>query len=269
MDARATDVVADWQARGVLDAIWPRILQKPYAGQPPALLRWLKLHEPDVYARIGAALPAKDYIKYRLTGALSTDPSDISATGLLDLGRRDYAIELLEAYGITEIAHALPPMIASTAPAGQVTAEAARDTGLAQGTPVVGGMFDVNAGALGAGVLAPGQACMIAGTWSVARFRTASQERRSRWMGKQWTIGLSARIAPYSTTRGIRPLCYPIHTIRTAYQSGCSLSASAGMTRDCWGLHRQSRTSPANSGDHWDTNSRMNFYKYCSRKERL
>jgi L-xylulokinase len=167
MDSRASGVVADWQARGVHDTIWPRILQKPYAGQPPALLRWIKLFEPDVYARIGVALLAKDYIKYCLTSALSTDPSDISATGLLDLGRRDYAPELLEAYGIADIAHALPPIIASTAPAGRVTAEAARATGLVQGTPVVGGLFDVNAGALGAGVITPGQACLIAGTWSV------------------------------------------------------------------------------------------------------
>jgi L-xylulokinase len=167
MDARATDVVAEWQARGVLDAIWTRILQTPYAGQPPALLRWLKRHEPLVYDRIGAALLAKDYIKYRLTGALTTDLSDISATGLLDLRRRDYAPELLEAYGIAEIADALPPIVESSAPAGRVTAEAARATGLAQGTPVVGGMFDVNAGALGAGVTTPGQACVIVGTWSV------------------------------------------------------------------------------------------------------
>jgi len=122
MDARATDVVADWQARGVHAAIRPRILQTPYAGQPPALLRWIKQHEPEVYACIGAALLAKDYIKYRLTGAFTTDLSDISATGLLDLRRRDYAPELLEAYGIAEIAHALPPIIESTAPAGQVTA---------------------------------------------------------------------------------------------------------------------------------------------------
>jgi L-xylulokinase len=167
MDTRATGVVADWQARGVLDTIWPRILQTPYAGQPPALLRWLKLHEPALYDRIGAALPAKDYIKYRLTGRQTTDFSDISATGLIDLRRRAYAPELLQAYGIVEIAHALPPIVESSAPAGQVTAEAARATGLAQGTPVIGGMFDVNAGALGAGVIAPGQACMIAGTWSV------------------------------------------------------------------------------------------------------
>jgi L-xylulokinase len=82
MDTRATALVADWQAHGVLDAIGPRILQTSYAGQPPALLRWVKQHEPGVYARIGAALPAKDYIKYRLSGALTTDLSDISATGL-------------------------------------------------------------------------------------------------------------------------------------------------------------------------------------------
>ena len=167
MDTRATAVVADWQARGVFDAIWPRILQTPYAGQPPALLRWVKQHEPEIYARIGAALPAKDYIKYRLTSALTTDYSDVSATGLLDLRRRDYAPELLAAYGIAEIADALPPIIESCALAGRVTAAAARATGLAQGTPVVGGMFDVNAGVLGAGVIAPGQACVIAGTWSV------------------------------------------------------------------------------------------------------
>src|SRR5690242_3651287 len=59
MDSRATGVVADWQARGVFEAIWPRILQQPYAGQPPALLRWVKQHELDVYAQIGAALAAK------------------------------------------------------------------------------------------------------------------------------------------------------------------------------------------------------------------
>jgi L-xylulokinase len=167
MDTRATDVVAGWQARGVLDTIWPSILQTPYAGQPPALLRWLKQREPDVYDRIGAALLVKDYIKYRLTGELTTDLSDISAAGLLDLERRDYTPELLDAYGIAEIAGALPPIIESSAPAGRVTAEAARATGLAQGTPVVGGMCDVNAGALGAGVISPGQACLIAGTWSV------------------------------------------------------------------------------------------------------
>ncbi len=203
MDARATAVVADWQAHGVLDAIWPRILQVPYAGQPPALLRWIKLHEPEVYARIGAALPAKDYIKYRLTGALTTDLSDISATGLLDLARRDYAPELLEAYGIVEIADALPPIVQSSALAGRVTAEAARATGLAQGTSVVGGMFDACAGPLGAGVIDLGQLCITAGTWSVNAFVAAAPTARQHTLFNAIytpTTWLTIDASPTSTT---------------------------------------------------------------------
>jgi len=50
---------------------------------------------------------------------------------------------------------------------GRVTAEAAKATGLAPGTPVVAGVFDVDASALGAGVTEPGQACIIAGSWSI------------------------------------------------------------------------------------------------------
>jgi L-xylulokinase len=167
MDTRALDVVAGWQARGVPAAVWPRILQTPYAGQPPALLHWLKQHEPEVYARIGAVLLVKDYIKYQLTGAATTDLSDMSAAGLIDLRRRGYELALLDAYGIPEVADALPPIVESTAPAGYVSAAAARATGLQAGTPVFGGLFDVDAGALGAGVIAPGQLCITAGTWSV------------------------------------------------------------------------------------------------------
>ena len=48
-----------------------------------------------------------------------------------------------------------------------MTAEAAAVTGLAEGTPVVGGLFDVVASALGSGVSAPGEASLIAGTWSI------------------------------------------------------------------------------------------------------
>jgi L-xylulokinase len=57
---------------------------------------------------------------------------------------------------------------------GQVTAEAAQATGLAEGTPVVGGLFDIDASALGAGVYEPGQACIIAGTWSINEIVSAT-----------------------------------------------------------------------------------------------
>jgi L-xylulokinase len=167
MDTRAVEVVAAWRERGVLEAVWPAILQVPYAGQPPALLRWLKLREPEAYARVGAVLLAKDYIAYRLSGGMSADLSDSGAAGLIDLRTRAYARELLEAFGIAEVAGSLPPLLEGTALVGGVGPDAARATGLLAGTPVVAGLFDVNAGALGAGIILPGQGGVTAGTWSV------------------------------------------------------------------------------------------------------
>jgi L-xylulokinase len=62
---------------------------------------------------------------------------------------------------------ALPPLKHSFEVAGQVTRWAAEETGLAAGTPVVGGVFDVDASAIGCGVVAAGQACIVAGTWGI------------------------------------------------------------------------------------------------------
>jgi L-xylulokinase len=68
---------------------------------------------------------------------------------------------------------ALPTLVQSFDIAGRVTPDAAQATGLAAGTPVVGGLFDVDASALGAGVYRPGQVCIIAGTWSINEIVTA------------------------------------------------------------------------------------------------
>ena len=48
---------------------------------------------------------------------------------------------------------------------GTVTAEAAAATGLAAGTPVAGGMFDIDACGLASGMVDETQLCMIVGTW--------------------------------------------------------------------------------------------------------
>lgn len=166
-DTRAAAVVRSWEQEGLAERLRPRLLQRLWAGQPPALLRWIKQHEPERYRRIGAVLLAKDFLRFCLTGAAGSDPTDLSATGLLDLRARSCAPDLLEQFGIGEVAGALPPLEQSCAVAGRVTAAAARATGLSEGTPVVAGMLDVSACALGAGVIRPGQACVIVGTWSI------------------------------------------------------------------------------------------------------
>lgn len=167
LDTRADAFVTKWNASGEQPRIWQSTYQQLWAAQPPALLAWLKAYEPENYKNIGAILLCKDYIKFCLTGQATTDYSDISASNLFDIRQRNYSDELLKIYGITECREALPLPLESHAIAGKVTANAAKATGLREGTPVVGGLFDVNATALGAGVINPGQACLVAGTWSI------------------------------------------------------------------------------------------------------
>jgi len=168
MDNRASEIIDEWyQPGGVHDKNLPIVMINTYAAQPPALLAWFKRHQPEVWAQIGHAFTCKDYIKLRLTGTVSTDFTDVSGTSLFDSRQRRYSPELLDLYGIRDILPALPQPIASHAIAGRVTREAAAVTGLAEGTPVAGGLFDVDASALGAGVIDEGTLCIIAGTWSI------------------------------------------------------------------------------------------------------
>jgi L-xylulokinase len=167
MDTRAADVVAEWNRRQFHAQIFPYTLQSFWPAQPNALLVWLKQHEPQNYERIGAIFMIKDYIKYRLTGEISGDYTDMSAANLMDVRRQCYSRELMTLYGLSEVYGALPPLIHGSQVTGRVTAAAAQETGLAVGTPVVSGLFDVDASAVGCGAVNVNQACIVMGSWSI------------------------------------------------------------------------------------------------------
>ena len=59
------------------------------------MLVWLKKNEPQNYERLGAILMVKDYIKYRLTGEITGDYTDMSATSLMDVRNKCYSRELM------------------------------------------------------------------------------------------------------------------------------------------------------------------------------
>ncbi|MDB4900662.1 MAG: xylulokinase, partial [Gemmatimonadetes bacterium] len=123
---------------------------------------WLRRHEPDAFARLATVLLPKDYIRYRLTGVLATDPSDASATLMYDTARLRWSEEILSAVGLTT---AIVPDVGGSAEVlGRVTPEAATISGLSAGTPVVGGGADNACGAAGVGVLAAGEVVSSWGT---------------------------------------------------------------------------------------------------------
>ena len=167
MDSRASEILTEWNERDLHSKVFPFTIQSFWPAQPNALLAWMKENEPQNFERIGAILMVKDYIKYRLTGEISSDFTDMSATSLMDVRNKCYSRELLAMYDLTEVFEALPPLKNSFQVAGQVTSTAAEETGLRAGTPVVGGVFDVDASAIGCGAVNPGQACIVAGTWGI------------------------------------------------------------------------------------------------------
>ncbi|MFL4910646.1 xylulokinase [Streptomyces sp. MMS24-I2-30] len=110
---------------------------------------WVRDNEPDAFARTRHVVLAKDYVAYLLTGALVTDPSDASSTNAYDQSTGAWSREILDAASIP--VGLLPEIVPSTTVIGTVTAEAAGQTGLLAGTPVVIGGGDGPMGALGAG----------------------------------------------------------------------------------------------------------------------
>jgi xylulokinase len=132
------------------------------AGFTAPKLLWVREHEPDVYARIATVLLPKDYINFRLTGQVATDYSDASGTLLFDVANRRWSDEMLIACAISR--EILPDALPSTAVVGQITAEAARITGLAAGTPVISGGADNACAAVGAGIIAAGDVLTSLGT---------------------------------------------------------------------------------------------------------
>jgi xylulokinase len=126
---------------------------------------WVREHEPAIYAQVAHILLPKDYIRYRLSGEFATDMSDASGTSLLDIRRRHWSVEMLEALEIP--AHWLPPCHEGPQVTGEISPVAAEETGLRAGTPIVGGGGDQAAQAVGVGAVNPGIVALTLGTSGV------------------------------------------------------------------------------------------------------
>lgn len=122
---------------------------------------WSMEHD-GLGGKLQKAVNCKDYIVFRLTGALGTDYSDASGTGAFDLHTFNWSGEILEAAGVPE--SVMPEVHASTDLAGRITETAARETGLKAGTPVFCGCGDGTAASVGTGISRVGEGYISLGT---------------------------------------------------------------------------------------------------------
>jgi len=203
-DSRGIREAAELVADGTADSIFAE------AGDwvsitAPARLRWLARNRPDVLERIGGIGMLSDWIAGRLSGVLVTEPSCGSSSGMFTLAGRTWSPAIAKACGISP--DVLPPVVDPGTVIGAVTRQAAGQTGLAAGTPVVAGGADTQLGLVGAGVRA-GEFAVLAGTfWQHAvlaakplidperRLRTLCHVTPGEWMleGIGFYSGLAMR----------------------------------------------------------------------------
>lgn len=141
-------------------------------GFTASKILWVKKHEPALYQKCRHILLPKDYLRYKLTGVFATEMSDASGMQILDVPHRCWSKEVLAALDIDPAL--LGRLYESPEVTGTIHKEAAGLTGLAVGTPVVGGAGDNAAAAVGTGVVRDARAFATIGTSGVVFAHTST-----------------------------------------------------------------------------------------------
>jgi xylulokinase len=164
----------------------------PWAMTGVMRVRWMMEHEPDIISQAESWLLIEDFVNFKLCGVRATDPSMASCMLLFDQRKRAWSDELIERSGIPR--RLLPAVHPSGTLLGVVLEEAAKLTGLPQGTPLVLGGQDHLCGTLPVGAHRPGMVSNIMGSWE-SLIATVAQADCN------WTLGragvcVQAHVAP-------------------------------------------------------------------------
>lgn len=125
-------------------------------------LLWLREHEPEHWSRLRHILVTKDYVRYRFTGEYLTDPYDAVGTQMYAVQAESWSAELCDLLDLDR--KHLPRVCAPTEIAGALLPDAAADTGLLSGTPVLVGSGDSVIEAFGIGAVEAGDCIVKLGT---------------------------------------------------------------------------------------------------------
>lgn len=161
-DKRTLDIVRQFEAAQKPKSYLAESGNPPTPAWPGFKLAWLKTHDPAAYEKAAFVIMPKDYINLRLTGEIAMDSGDASCSFLMNPSTRRWSDHMIRLLGID--GSRLPPIREPLEILGKVTAAAARETGLREGTPVLVGAADYPAALLGSGACRPGLVSDVGGT---------------------------------------------------------------------------------------------------------
>ena len=127
-------------------------------------LHWVREHEPDIFARVAKVLLPKDYVRWLMSGVFASDMSDSAGTLWMDVSKRDWSDEMLALTGLDR-SH-MPELFEGSEATGTLSADVAASWGMAR-VPIAAGGGDNAAGAVGSGVVRPGEGFVSLGTSGV------------------------------------------------------------------------------------------------------
>jgi xylulokinase len=170
------------QCQEIVDVLGESLLDitknKSLEGFTLPKLLWVKQHEPEIYEKACAFVLPKDYVRYRLTGALHMEYSDAAGTLLFDVTNKEWSEEICNAFSIS--ATLCPELVSSYECVGTLLPDMASAMGLAEETKVFAGGADNACGALGAGIVNDGAALCSIGTSGVLLSYEANKEQDFR-----------------------------------------------------------------------------------------
>jgi xylulokinase len=162
VDTRATDQITSLNTQIGEATIHQRCGNALTSQSVGPKILWLKEVQPDLYAKTAKVLTSTSYLTWKLTGEYVIDHyTAANFSPLYDVTTQDWTADL--APDIVSL-DKLPRLMWSTEIAGYVTAAAARETGLAEGTPVTCGTIDAASEAVSVGVQHPGEMMLMYGS---------------------------------------------------------------------------------------------------------
>ena len=175
------------------------------AGFTAPKLMWVAQHEPATFARVAKVLLPKDWLVWQLAGVMTSDCSDAAGTLWLDVAARRWSEAMLAASGMRP--DQMPTLHEGPDAVGTLAARWAERWGLRAGVQIAAGAGDNAGGAVGVGVVRPGEALLSLGTSGV--------------------IFVATDGAHANPERGVHTFCHALPN--TWHQMAVMLSASSAL----------------------------------------
>lgn len=159
------------EMREIVEAMGQEHFASVVGGQPaaaflPNKILWFKNHEPELFEKTKYYIQANSYLNMKLTGVVTIDMDQAARTQCLDINTMEWSEEIGSLIGV-ELRQVMPERKAVDDIIGTVTEEAAEQTGLPKGIPVIAGCSDALASMYAMGLSEIGDAGESSGTTSL------------------------------------------------------------------------------------------------------